>query len=295
LDEMISCLDEPPPKVNHLYQFLLRKWVGQAGYKVMLAGEGADEILGGYTKYVPMYVATLLEEKRHECLESFLKGARELTGKTPEQILQAAQQFLKTGLGARRVQQNVYGESFLTSHYRYNNELAFPPFEYPELSKIKGPNALYKEMRDRFRMDMGMVLKIEDRNGMCRSSEVRSPFLDHVLVETAYRFPQHHYMLNGRNKAPFRDAVKHILTPEVLNMKKKLRRPGSERHVVYENLTNYIRDFFNTQTFKQSEIWNPQLPQMFEADLAARDFHRSFVWFRFYALSRWMELCTSVH
>lgn len=286
IDEMIAFHDEPPPKVNHVYQYLLRKAVGEAGYKVLLSGEGADEILGGYARYAPMYIASMLDLGRLDAIAAFVEGAQELTGQTSDQMLAAATQYLRTGLGARIVQESRVGYTLLNVHQ--DDAIAFPAFEHPELrGRGKGMD-LMREMLDRFRLDMPHVLKIEDRNGMAHGVEVRVPFLDHQMVEFCYGFPVEIYMRGGRNKYALRTAMASVLAPEIDNCRIKMRRPGSESHVVYDKLAPMMRDLLRDPRLRSSGLWVKDIADQFDVDCAARAPHQAFVWFRTYALGRWL-------
>jgi asparagine synthase (glutamine-hydrolysing) len=286
IDEMIGFHDEPPPKVNHVYQYLLRKVAGQKGYKVLLSGEGADEILGGYARYAPMYLASMLELGQLDAVTAFVEGARDLTGQTPDQMLAAAVLFLRSGLGARMVQEHPYGYRLLAAPP--DDATAFPSFDYPELADHEKGMDLMREMLDRFRLDMPHVLKIEDRNGMAHGVEVRVPFLDHVMVEFCYGFPVEIYMRGGMNKYPFRTAMARVLTPEINNCHVKMRRPGSDAHVVYGKLAPILRDMLRDPHLLSTGLWVDDLAAQFDADCAARAPHQAFVWFRTYAFGRWL-------
>ena len=57
----LSHHDEPFHGTNTIYQFLLNKEIKKRNYKVLLTGEGADEVLGGYDRMIIYYLCHLLE------------------------------------------------------------------------------------------------------------------------------------------------------------------------------------------------------------------------------------------
>lgn len=285
--EMIDRHDEPPPKVNHLYQYLLRKEVGRAGYKVILAGEGADEILGGYAKYAPMYLASLLAESRRAEARAFMHGALDLTGLPPRTLLARAHAYRHTGKGARAVQEHLFGHDLLASGLAFDLDLAFPPSSFPELGEGSERRFMHREMLDRLRLDIPMVLRMEDRNGMAHGVEVRSPFIDHMVIEAAYSFPQHMTMKGGLNKWPLRQAVADVVAPEVLATKSKMRRPGSDRHVVYDHLAGPLADLLSSGM--GAGLLHPQALDMLHQENRRRDDNNAFVWFRVFCLLTWLD------
>jgi len=286
IDEMIAFHDEPPPKVNHVYQYLLRKAVGEAGYKVLLSGEGNDEILGGYARYAPMYIAAMLDLGRLDAVAAFVEGAQEFTGQTPDQMLAAAIRYLRTGFGARTVQEHRFGDSLLNAPAE--DAIAFPPFIHPELAAEEPGMDLLREMLDRFRLDMPHVLKIEDRNGMAHGVEVRVPFLDHQMVAFCFGFPVEMYMRGGQNKYALRVAMASILPHEINNCHIKMRRPGSESYVVYDKLAPMMRELLRDPRLVSTGLWVKGIADQFDADCAARAPHQAFVWFRTYVFGRWL-------
>ena len=178
----------------------------------------------------------------------------------------------------------------IAKEFQYPENIAFPRFEWQELGGYHEHQHLYREMLDRFNIDMPMVLRIEDRNGMAQSLEVRSPFLDHVMVETGFCFTQSDYIKGGENKWPLRQAFKDLLTPEVLHSRGKMRRPGNDRHVVYDYLAEPIRDMLRSVSFQNNPFWAKGLAARFDEDFNSRDPHRSFVWFRLYAYIRSVDI-----
>ena len=134
---------------------------------------------------------------------------------------------------------------------------------------------------------MPFVLRIEDRNGMCRGLEVRSPFLDHVMVEHGFQFSQSSYMKGGINKYPFRRALGSTIAPEVAENLKKMRRPGNDAHIMYDHLHDALAAMLVNEGFRSMGIWRDDLLEKFEHDRKTRNIHNAFVWFRVYMVGRW--------
>ena len=55
-DEILDKHDEPFQSSSCIYQYLLRKEVHKHGIKVLLVGEGGDEVLGGYRRFLNPYL-----------------------------------------------------------------------------------------------------------------------------------------------------------------------------------------------------------------------------------------------
>ena len=55
IDELINYHDEPTYSVGQINQFIFRKKIKERGFKVLIVGDGADEILAGYGKILPIF------------------------------------------------------------------------------------------------------------------------------------------------------------------------------------------------------------------------------------------------
>ena len=92
---------------------------------------------------------------------------------------------------------------------------------------------LYKELSDRFKIDVPHHLRNEDRNSMSYGIESRPLFLDHELLETVWSFPYELLMYSGTNKYLLRQIMKNTLNEKVLNFRKKYVRPGNNKATSY--------------------------------------------------------------
>ena len=65
MEKIIFFQDEPIGSTSFINQFLLRKKIHNEGYKVLLVGEGGDEVLGGYNRmFLPYIYSVFLKNKK---------------------------------------------------------------------------------------------------------------------------------------------------------------------------------------------------------------------------------------
>jgi asparagine synthase (glutamine-hydrolysing) len=156
--------------------------------KVMVSGNGGDELLAGYIPYFRAYLTSALDQ-RH-----YLAGAREMVkgwdlyrkyfaevarGRLPGRAPPvSARELLQARPGAAR-------ETF-AAHRNLNERLADDVLAYST------PN----------------LLRYEDKNSMAFSIEARVPFLDHELVEFIFSLPIDQKIKGGWNRAVYRNAMK---------------------------------------------------------------------------------------
>jgi len=92
LSDLTGAQDEPFPTLSILAQYSLFKLAAQHGVKVMLSGQGADELLGGYPVFTAARTASLVRHGRWSDAASVLRHASRLPGR--ERLLYMLGPFL---------------------------------------------------------------------------------------------------------------------------------------------------------------------------------------------------------
>lgn len=175
--------------------------VREQGFKVVLNGQGADEIMAGYVG-LKFIINTILDVKN--------PGA--------DQIRNASQYMPFPDLSTLSDELTVQGTGEYERLERYFNEF---PGDMPE-----------KAHRYMVNTELQKILKLEDFLSMRSSVECRLPFLDHRIIEWAFSMPFHlHYHEPDRcGKILLKDAFKDVLPPEILNRPKQtFPSPNQER------------------------------------------------------------------
>lgn len=262
-------------------RFLLSREVHRAGYKVVLAGEGADELFAGY------------EFSRQALLNS---GARNGLSKWPRMLARMMQPKSRTE------QQIAHTSPWLT---RVSKVLAFSPelvdYVADKFTLIQSMLALdfaeefqrrdpYREFLRQFkwranlfgREPVKLILYLwmkslfvnyvlaGERLDMSHAVEVRLPFLDHKLFEFARSIPAAQLARNGGQKYLLREAVKPFVTDEVYRGTKQpfFAPPMLMGNPMYELLQDLLRsqDFKSVPFFDQASVirFLDQLPAMDE-------------------------------
>lgn len=202
--------------------------------KVILGGDGADELFAGYSTYLGVRFAEYYRQ-----LPSFLAagilpwmaehGARVVGDRQRYRLLRAAKVFRDSlfpfpELYFRKkmvLRDDSLRELFVSS--TDDGERALPPY-LDELASIA--RAPVSEVTKAGHLDVRFILtnrmlpKI-DRMSMANSLEIRSPFLDHRLVEFVAKLPPSLKLRGWRSKAILRDTVRPHLPPSVLRKPKQ--------------------------------------------------------------------------
>jgi asparagine synthase (glutamine-hydrolysing) len=249
-------MDEPLPNPSEVPLFFLAKNARQY-VKVVLSGEGADELFGGY----PMYL-----QGGH-----FMKYC-----KIPLPLRKAAANFAKSHPGVKGHNFMIHGAMKPYERYMRNNYV-FPYGERDNylLDDIKSCNpADYTKIYFDETADLDEVTSLQyadintwmqydilqkaDRMSMANSLELRVPFLDRKMLELAVTIPTKYRIDGDTTKVALRaTAMKQL--PEKNAERKKLGFPVPLSDWLCEDkYYNMVKEAFNTDTaglfFKKDAI-----------------------------------------
>lgn len=286
IDEMLMFHDEPTYSPGQINQFVFRKKIKEKGYKVLLVGDGVDEILSGYAKILPLYIQSLfdsgLNKKAHQCIDN----SEEFLNMPKDKLLHRLKILNENGVGCRTVQEFKFGYEIFNQHNRPRDDYMQFSKTHENLSVLFNGKKLFQELMDRMIIDIPQVLRNEDRNGMAHSIEVRPVFLDHRLLELSWKYSFNLFMQNGTNKTIMRSALKNIIPKKILDNKKKFVRPGSSTYLAYKALKKPIEKIISSKDLFFKELWVDDLLNLYNASVKADDVNQALVWLRFYMLQR---------
>ncbi|MBQ7132033.1 MAG: asparagine synthase (glutamine-hydrolyzing) [Oscillospiraceae bacterium] len=216
-------MDEPLPNPSEVPLFFLAK--NAAKYvKVVLSGEGADELFGGY----PMYLAGMHFDKYCRRVPKFVRKA--ISGVAGVMPNFKGKHFATAGgqlIHQRFMRNNYVFNSKERAKYLAKDIAAKDPSEYTKpyfdkVSHLDEPTQYqYVDIHTWMAFD---ILQKADRMSMANSLELRVPFLDKEMLELALKLPTDCRVKGDVTKVALRNAaVKQI--PERTAFKKKLGFP----------------------------------------------------------------------
>jgi asparagine synthase (glutamine-hydrolysing) len=233
-------LDDPvaDPALVPLY-FIARE--ARKHVKVVLSGEGADELFGGYNIYrEPLSLAAF---------ERMPAGLRRALGRLSTRLPDGMRGKDLLRRGAIPLEQRYYGNARL---FR-DDELGFLRTRDADLSHVTVTRELYERTRaagyddvtamqyvDLFTWLRGDILVKADKMTMANSLELRVPFLDPEVFKVAGTLPVDQRVTRETTKYALRRALEQIVPPHVLN-RRKLGFPVPTRHWLAEQLYDWAR------------------------------------------------------
>jgi len=244
-------LDDPvaDPALVPLY-FVARE--ARKHVKVVLSGEGADELFGGYNIYrEPLSLAAF---------DRVPAGLRRALGALSTRLPDGMRGKDLLRRGSIPLEERYYGNARI---FR-DDELGFLERRDPDLSHVAVTRELYRRTKaagyddvtamqyvDLFTWLRGDILVKADKMTMANSLELRVPFLDPEVFTVAGTLPVDQRVTRTTTKYALRRALEQIVPPHVLN-RRKLGFPVPTRHWLAEDLYDWARQIIEES---QTDEW----------------------------------------
>jgi asparagine synthase (glutamine-hydrolysing) len=258
--------DEPVNSTSQYAQWCVMRLAKQNGVTVLLDGQGGDEILAGYTAYVPLYVEQV---RQYAGLGAAAKAAWQtarigggpvvntLIDHAKHRLPPRAQQLvdvlhpprLGPGHGGTGLQEWQLAPALMEQCHARR-------WTAPQLGNGGLAGHLH---RDLTATNLPKLLRYEDRSSMAFSLETRLPFLDYRLVQMVFSLPLNYRFHDGWSKYLLRRAMNDKLPPEIAWRKTKLGYPTPE--------VNWLRAGSDTiRQVLRDNVANPLLAQYVRPD-----------------------------
>ena len=266
IEKVIYHLDYPVAGPGSFPQYLVSALAAKHR-KVVLGGQGGDEIFGGYTRYLVAYF--------EQCIKGAIDGSMR-SGKfvvTYESIIPnlvalrnykpLLQEFWREGLFEdldRRYFRLINRAPSLGDEIKWEALGQYDPWETFR-SIFHGANVGHESYFDSmthfdFKTLLPALLQVEDRVSMAHGLESRVPFLDHRIVELAATIPADIKFENGNMKHVLRSAMRSKLPEKIFNRQDKMGFPVP----LHEWITtpgpvrDFVRDTFSSRSARSREL-----------------------------------------
>lgn len=277
--------------------------------KVVLSGEGADEMFAGYSfhkillllnkykKFIPELIhnkisMNLLKVFPVELLNIFFKFPAFLGKYGKERLIDFLKDYYK-----RDIFSNSLGLRLLMSegekNFLYQNDFAqqINNYQIDNISSNKAWNKKYwvPDKIDKSGTYLDGLLKLQysewlqdwaiirqEKNTMAHSLEVRLPFLDHRIIEKVFLMPDNLKMSGFKDKIIERKLASLVLPPKASSdLAKRPKKPffmPMEFFYDHKNITDLINDCLSERAIKERGYFNYKYINKLKKDMSNREF-----------------------
>lgn len=269
MPKVIYHLDYPVAGPGSFPQYMVAKTVAKH-LKVVLGGQGGDEIFGGYARYLLAY------------WEQCIKGAIDGTMNSGNFVVtyESIIPNLQTLRSYKPLIQEFWAEGIFDErdrrYYRLINrantfggmvnwDLFHKPSSFDEFREIfwgrnVGKESYFDAMTHfDFKTLLPALLQVEDRMSMAHGVESRVPLLDHRLVELAATIPANIKFQNGELKRLLKVAFADCLPPVIRDRKDKMGFPVPLQAWVKKGgvVREFLLDTLRSQRARQRHYLTP--------------------------------------
>jgi len=266
IEKVIYHLDYPVAGPGSFPQYVVSALAAKHR-KVVLGGQGGDEIFGGYTRYLVAYfeqcIKGAIEGSMHSgryvvTYESIIPNLVALKNYKP-----MLQEFWRDGLFEdldRRYFRLINRAPSLGDEINWAALGQYDPYETFH-GIFNGDNVGHESYFDSmthfdFKTLLPALLQVEDRVSMAHGLESRVPFLDHLIVELAATIPADVKFENGNMKHVLRSAMRSKLPARISNRQDKMGFPVPlhEWMSTPGPVRDFVVDTFSSQTARSREL-----------------------------------------
>ena len=258
-----------------LNTYIICKNARENGIKVLLSGQGADEFLCGYRRYIaeklflscPSLLVKLISK-----FENILPNRNFDIGNSHLRRIKRLFQLAKMSNSERLIEYFSWEkEQTIKSLFKFKNELKVSEDLKKFFKDMEGNNTLHSLLKADQKFDLlGLNLTYSDTMSMKSGVELRVPFLDLELVNFMEKIPLNLKIKGFKSKYILRKSMEGLLPKEIINRSKAgfglplrswfrdnseiLKKYFDERKIVKQGIFNYdmIKNLLQTKNLENT-------------------------------------------
>jgi asparagine synthase (glutamine-hydrolysing) len=261
MERVLWYQDEPVHAVNALVGFEIFGLAAREGLKVMLHGAGSDECLGGYFSYFWDYWFTLLVAGRTEEARSQIAAYCRTHGGEPatmhRRLIRRLWEFKLAALpGYRSLARERHRRKLRRTGWFTREITEALPVPAQRDAAAAGDHLAVALRTSMERTPLPYYLRLDDRNSMAHSIELRCPFLDYRVVNLAFSLPAEWKVRGPWNKYVLREAMRGRIPESVRTRPDKMGFPVPLGQWVSGPLYSTLQDMLSSQEMRQRGIYH---------------------------------------
>jgi len=274
--EVIWYTEKPILRTAPAPLFLLSRLVRASGYKVVLTGEGSDEILAGYDIFKETKVRRFLERYPDSKFRPLiLKRLYPYLASSPVKSLKYAETFFRIDTNGYPAQYYSHIPRWVTTE---KTKIFFSDHLKEELRGFKNTDELSLFLSDGCcKYDYlsqaqyieaktllpGYILSSQgDRVAMAHSIEGRFPFLDHRVIEFCCKLPPHIRMNVLKEKYILKESMKDLLPASIIKRTKQPYMAPDSKSFFCGGALDYVQELLSEKYLQDTGYFNPKTVSM---------------------------------
>ncbi|MCF0231003.1 MAG: asparagine synthase C-terminal domain-containing protein, partial [Enterococcus sp.] len=250
LDKVQYFSDEPHANLSAVPLYYLAEMAAQ-DVKVVLSGEGADELFGGYLDYIVSPTEARYKKIpypiRH-LLGSIAKKFPNMKGRNF--FVRCGMPAYESYIGQANIMTNEQANKLLKPDFRKKEH--YGEICKPTLEKVKNePEVIQRMFLDLHFFQPYDILLKADKMTMAHSLELRVPFLDKEVFEYSRRLKPELYVNGNITKHAFREAAKKKIPAEWGNRKKAGFMVPFREWIKEKKYYDFVKDYLNKDYAKE--------------------------------------------
>ena len=266
IEDLIYHQDEPFGSLSIYAQWSVMKKASDS-VKVLLDGQGGDELLAGYLEYYASFLKTLLFSKKYYLFAKELMCFLYLHPKSAYELFSKMRMRMKR----KGMLSTEFASKYEDRRVKYAEKLSLKLSDDLTVSKLPA------------------LLHYEDRNSMAFSIESRVPFLDYRFVEYAALLPLNQKLEGGTTKVVLRNAMCGLIPEKIRTRRDKMGFVTPEEVWMRTVLKDWVVGILSSDSFRNRGYWNAErVSRGFERVCAGRERYTSDLW-RYVCLELWLR------
>jgi asparagine synthase (glutamine-hydrolysing) len=262
LQSVIYHSESPLKETYNTASLALSRMTRDAGVRVVLNGEGSDELFAGYVGY--RFDRRRASEPQKQDLQTLLGNeTREKMWGDPHLY------YEKDEYAFREVKAALYSEPLSMRL----DEFACENFPIVNKDRLRDRHRVHKRSYLDFKLRLAghLIADHGDRMAMANSVEARFPFLDPGLVEFCTRIPPD-YKLNGfTEKSVLKAVARDMLPPEIINREKfGFVAPGSP--YLLQKKVEWVQDLLSYERVRRQGYFNADTVELLKKKYSQKGF-----------------------
>jgi len=271
LEDLIWTQEEPFGTLSIYGQYRVMKLAKENGMKVLLDGQGSDEILAGYHHFFGDYYYELLKDGKWKTLLEEVISYYKLHGNLKPLLymfLKILPKNIIKKLWSKRIKYLKKEFISLISKRRTKDIM----WDVSTLNKSLYLAEIY--------YSLPRLLRFEDKNAMRWSIESRVPFCDHEVVEYVLCLPSNFKIKKGKTKIILREAMRDILPKEIINRHDKIAFATPDKYLLRTPQgIELAKKIIYSESFKKRRYWNHDvIKKMFQQHIYGKKNYEKILW-----------------